>query len=255
MSDERAHVVRNRESWDRSADWYAEAADAQWAGEPQWGVFGVPEADVGVLPTDLADKDVIELGCGTGYVSAWVARRGGRPVGLDNSSRQLATARRLQDSLGPRFPLIWASAEEVPLRDAAFDVAISEYGASIWCDPYRWIPEAARLLRPDGELIFLANSPLSILCVDDVNGLPHDERLKRPYFGMHRIEWADEPLGVEFHLGYGDMIRLLRASGFAIEDLIEIRPPEDAATRYEWMPLEWARRWPCEHVWKARTLA
>jgi hypothetical protein len=29
--------------------------------------------------------------------------------------------------------------------------AISEYGASIWCDPYAWIPEAARMLRPAGS--------------------------------------------------------------------------------------------------------
>ncbi len=35
---------------------------------------------------------------------------------------------------------------------------VSEYGASIGCDPYTWIPEAARLLRPGGQLIFLVNS-------------------------------------------------------------------------------------------------
>jgi 2-polyprenyl-3-methyl-5-hydroxy-6-metoxy-1,4-benzoquinol methylase len=33
------------------------------------------------------------VGCGTGYVSAWLARLGARPVGLDNSAAQLATAR------------------------------------------------------------------------------------------------------------------------------------------------------------------
>src|SRR5580698_3298761 len=75
---------------------------------------------------------------GPGYVSAWLARRGARPVGLDNSAAQLATARQLQDRFGLRFPLIHASAEQVPLADGSFDLAISEYGASIWCDPYRW---------------------------------------------------------------------------------------------------------------------
>ena len=58
--------------------------------------------------------------------------------------------------------LIEANAEDVPLPDASFDLAISEYGASIWCDPYKWIPEAARLLRPGGELIFLRNSTLCV---------------------------------------------------------------------------------------------
>src|SRR5439155_1544060 len=65
------------------------------------------------------------------------------------------------------FPLIQANAEKVPLKDARFDVAISEYGASIWCDPYRWIPEAARLLRPGGELIVLMNGTLLMLTVPD----------------------------------------------------------------------------------------
>ncbi|WP_216843803.1 methyltransferase domain-containing protein [Phytoactinopolyspora alkaliphila] len=44
-----------------------------------------------MLPPTLQGKDVIELGCGTAYVSAWMARRGARPVGLDNSAEQLAT--------------------------------------------------------------------------------------------------------------------------------------------------------------------
>ena len=153
------HVHRNRSAWDRWAPDYAAAGQRNWAAaEPTWGIWGVPEAQVGVLPSGLAGLDTIELGCGTGYVSAWLARRGARPVGLDISPGQLATARELQQRFGLRFPLLHASAEQAPLADAAFDLAISEYGASIWCDPYLWIPEAARLLRPGGRLIFLVNS-------------------------------------------------------------------------------------------------
>ena len=97
----------------------------------------------------------------------------------------------------------------MPLPEASFDLAISEYGAAIWADPYRWIPEAARLLRPGGELIFLGNSVLLMLTVPDleVDG-PATDRLIRPQFGMHRFEWTDED-SVEFHLSHGDMIRLL----------------------------------------------
>ena len=177
----------------------------------------------GLLPADLAGRDSIELGCGTGYVSAWLARRGARPVGLDNSAAQLATARQLQDRFGLRFPLVHASAEQVPFADASFDLAISEYGASIWCDPYAWIPEAARLLRPGGQLIFLVNSVLLMLTVPDAEDQPATDRLLRPYFGMHRFEWPDDE-SVEFHLGHGDMIRLLRGCGLEVEDLLELRP-------------------------------
>ena len=186
-------------------------------------------------------------------MSAWLARRGARPAGLDNSAAQLASARQLQDRFGLRFPLIHASAEQAPFADGRFDLAISEYGASIWCDPYAWIPEAARLLRPGGQLIFLVNSVLLMLTVPDTDGLPATERLLRPYFGMRRFEWPDDE-SVEFHLGHGDMIRLLRGCGLEVEDLLELRPGPGAATRYQLATLEWARQWPCEEVWKARKL-
>ncbi|HET7092611.1 MAG TPA: hypothetical protein VFI22_04010, partial [Thermomicrobiales bacterium] len=133
------------------------------------------------------------------------------------------------------------------------DFAISEYGASIWCDPERWIPEAARILRPGGELVFLVNGTLAMLCTPDDPARiddPVSDRLERSYFGMKRFAWPDG--SVEFHLGYGAWIRLLRRHGFEIEDLIEIQPPADATTRYPFVTLDWARRWPCEQVWKAR---
>jgi SAM-dependent methyltransferase len=205
-----------------------------------------------VLPERLEGIDVVELGCGTGYISAWLARRGARAVGLDLTEAQLATAREMQGRFDLRFPLVQADAERVPLRDASFDLAISEYGAAIWCDPYRWIPEAARLLRPGGELIFLGNGTLLVLCEPDYESDgPSGTTLLRPYFGMHRFEWPDDE-GVDFHLGYGDMIRLLRSSGFEVEDLIEVRPGPEATTTWELVDLAWARRWPCEEIWKAR---
>lgn len=130
---------------------------------------------------------------------------------------------------------------------------VSEYGAAIWSEPYRWIPEAARLLRPGGELIFLGNSSLLMLCAPDKDDEPVEDRFLRAHFDMHRFEWRDEdPPTVEFHLGHGDWVRLFRANGLVIEDLIELQPGPKATTRYPWITLEWARRWPCEEVWKVR---
>jgi SAM-dependent methyltransferase len=172
-------------------------------------------------------------------------------VGIDNSARQLDTARAMQEEFGIEFPLVHGNAEATPFDDASFDFAISEYGASIWCDPYAWIPEAARLLRPGGRLVFLVNSPLAIMCLPDDADVPAQERLLRPYFGLHRVEWADDDC-VEFHLPHGELIALLHRSGFEIEALLEIRPAADASTRFAFMTLEWARRWPCEEVWKVR---
>lgn len=246
------HVARNRIQWDRWAEDYEEAGRRNWADEePSWGIWSVPESELTMLPAEVAGLDAIELGCGTAYVSAWLARRGARPVGIDNSEAQLATAKRFQQEFGLDFPLLHGNAEAVPFPDHSFDLAISEYGASIWCDPYLWIPEAARLLRPGGRLIFLVNGALLMLCVPDAEDVPAGDRLLRPYFGMQRFEWADDE-SVEFHLPHGEMIALLRGSGFEVEELTEIRPPDGAATRYPFVTLEWAQRWPCEEVWKAR---
>lgn len=91
-----------------------------------------------------------------------------------------------------------------------------------------------------------------MLCVAELEADdPATDRLLRPYFGMHRFEWPDED-SVEFHLGYGDWIRLFRASGFDVEDLVELRPPAGATTRYPFVTAEWARSWPSEEAWKAR---
>jgi SAM-dependent methyltransferase len=245
------HVRRNRAAWDEWApDWVA-AGERNWnRDEPHWGIWGVPEDDL-LMIADVEGLDVIELGCGTGYVSSWLARRGARPVGIDNSAAQLETARRLQREHHVEFPLVHGSAETVPYPDASFDMAISEYGASIWADPYVWIPEAARILRPGGRLVFLVNGYLHMLCAPDVENEPATDRLIRAQFGSHRFEWSSDP-SVEFHLPHGEMIRLLRASGFEIEELREIQAPEGATTRFPYVTPEWARRWPSEEVWKVR---
>jgi SAM-dependent methyltransferase len=245
-----SHVTVNRAHWDARAEHYARQAREQWAQpEPTWGVYGIAQSEAPMLPDDMAGLDVLELGCGTGYVSAWAARAGARPVGLDNSGRQLATARRMQEEFGLRFPLIHADAERPPLRDAAFDLVISEYGASIWCDPYRWVPQAARLLRPGGRLTFLRNSTLLMICMPDTGAA--GETLLRPQRGLHRLAWEQET-EIEFHLGHGEWIRLLRGNGFDVEDLIELYAPEDAETDHDFVTKEWARKWPVEEVWFAR---
>lgn len=246
------HVARNRAAWDRWAPDYVAAGERSWAApEPAWG-FGIAESVATVLPDNVDGLDALELGCGTGYVSAWLARRGARPVGIDNSERQLETARRLQREHGLEFPLIHGNAESVPFPDASFDLAISEYGACLWADPYKWVPEAARLVRPGGRLIFLTNSLLTYLCVPDTDAEgPATARLRRPLFDMYRMEWPDDP-SVDFHLPHGEWIRLLRANGFEVEELSELQPEDTAATSYPWMSLAWARQWPCEEVWKAR---
>ena len=250
--DSNNHVVRNREVWDGWSKNYAAPGERAW-GETAitWGIWHIAEDELRVLP-DLRGRDVLEVGCGTAYFSAWLARRGARVVGLDNSSKQLATARRLQSQFDLRFPLVHADAEVPPFDDASFDLILSEYGASIWCDPYRWVPQAYRMLRPGGTLVFLRNSTVQILCMPEPHISPAAQQtLARDYFGLHRIEWPDDH-SVEFALPYGKWIELFRRCGFAVDALFELQAPAGAASPHQHVTAEWSWRWPSEEIWRLR---
>jgi SAM-dependent methyltransferase len=256
MTDEAGgHVPVTRRQWDeRMSAWFERYARTRWAAaEPFWGIWCIPQSTLPVMPADVAGAVAVELGCGSGYVSAWLARRGACPVGVDVSARQLAVARRLQDDFDLRFPLIQADAERVPLGAACADLVISEYGASTWCDPYRWIPEAARLLRPGGQLVFMAQSTLAHLCMPEHG--PATNRLVRDLSGLHRVVRRGTS-GTEyrlFALPHGEWIRLMTRHGLMLEDLIEVEVPPGATNKdFPEYPDEWVRHWPAEEVWFAR---
>ena len=244
------HAVRNQAAWDAFSDEYQAKHGSQLAesGGAAWGTAQVPESELRVLG-DVAGKDVLELGCGAAQWSVALARGGARPVGLDVSKRQLEHARRLMAEAGVAFPLIHASAEAVPLPDATFDVVFCDHGAMTFADPYRTVPEAARLLRRGGLFAFSHHSPIETICwqlgADEVG-----DRLALDYFGMHVIDDGED---VFFQLPFGEWIRLFRTNGFAIEDLIEPRPAPDATSSYRSAAeLAWARRWPSESIWRLR---
>lgn len=200
---------------------------------------------------DVHGLDVLEVACGTAYFSAWLARAGARPVAVDLSAEQLVTARKLQQQMGPSFPVLQADAEQLPLASSSFNLVISEHGAAAWCDPERWLPEAARVLRPGGRLVFLTNSLLSALCVPEDEGVATD-RLQRGQRAAYHVRWPGG--GAEYHPSHGDWVRLLRGPRFVVEALHEIYAPADAIDHpfYEIVSIEWASQWPAEELWVTR---
>jgi SAM-dependent methyltransferase len=246
------YLARTREAWTKAnAEYTDERARSAWDEEEiTWGMCRGREADLRTLP-DLAGKEIVELGCGTGYFGAWLKKRGAaRVVGVDLTPAQLATARRLNDETGLGVEYVEANAEDTGLPAASFDLAVSEYGASIWCDPYKWVPEAARLLRPQGELVFLRNATLAILCATEDG--PTSETLQRPQRGLHRVDWESDAV-TEFHLGHGDWVRLFRDNDLELVDLVELYATDATPEHsYYHFTRAWAERWPWEEIWRVR---
>ncbi len=242
----------NRLGWDQESDAYQERNAALLARPPDaWGVWRIPEDTLHALG-DVSGKDVLELGCGAAQWSIHLAGAGARIVGLDLSARQLQHARRLMKESAVRVPLVQASAAATPFRAASFDIVFCDHGAMSFADPKDTVPEAARLLRPGGLLVFCVSSPIWLMTLDPVADTT-TQTLHSDYFGMRSFEW---PGSIDFQIPYGEWLRLFRDNGLAVEDLIELRAPEDAVSTYrDESERQWARRWPKEDLWRLRKKA
>lgn len=239
------HVQHNRAFWDADADAYQEAHRDALEGAPlAWGAFRVPESELGILGA-VRGLDLLELGCGAAQWSIALAADGARPIGLDLSATQLGHARRRA-----ALPLVLASGEELPFATAAFDVVFCDHGAVSFCDPAVLVPEVARVLRPGGLFAFCATHPLLYLTWDN-DAEKQSRRLQIPYAELGRMKYVDGT--ADWTLAPGEWIRVFRASGFEVEDLVELVAAPDAVTTYdEFVPTKWARSWPAEWIWKAR---
>ncbi|MFT4542340.1 MAG: SAM-dependent methyltransferase [Planctomycetota bacterium] len=244
------HVESSRTDWNATSDEYQARNEGQLDNKAMaWGVWGIPEEEVCALGPILG-KRILELGCGAAQWSRFMAEAGAEPIGMDLSERQLHHARLKLRNAGVIVPLVHANAEQLPFANESFDLVFCDHGATTFSDPHRTIPDATRVLRRGGELVFNMASPMRDTCARHENGEPKAE-LERDYFSMHRI--VDEDGGCYFNLPYGAWIRLFRRCGLELLDMIELQPPAGAKTTYGgYISEEWARRWPAEIIWRLR---
>lgn len=247
-----SRVRKNRNHWNETSDAYQATHGPALAEQPlAWGVWRISEAELGVLGDRgaLAGRDVLELGCGAAQWTAALAAGGARILGVDLAEQQLAHARRHLEAAGVRAGLVQGDAGQLPFRDASFDVVFCDHGAMSFAEPRRTVPEAARILRPDGTFAFCMSTPIRDACWDEASDRITRE-LSRSYFDLDVLEDADSSC---YQLPYGAWIRLFRGCGLVVEDLLELRPPPGAATTYsDYVGADWARHWPADHIWKLR---
>lgn len=245
------HQRLNRSAWQEKAAQYVENAERNWLiSQPRWGIWSIPNADAKLLPDDLSGLRCLEIGCGTAYVSRWMELYGGEAFALDPTRNQLDTALRLKRKHYSDIRLVEAFAEQLPFPDDCFDFVISEYGASLWADPYQWLPEVSRVAKVGAHLVFMTCHVIAQLCAPDSEIDPHATKLLRSYLEMYRLEWSDPPT-IEYSLPHGKMIDLLVANKFRVDQLLELGAPPQPHSDYAWADESWANRWPTEEVWFA----
>jgi SAM-dependent methyltransferase len=221
----------NRTWWDgASSDYLADHGDFLGDDDFTWCPEGLREADARLLgdPSGLAGRRLLEVGCGAGQCSRWVAARGGHVVGLDLSAGMLGQARELGRRATPGPGLVHADARALPFFDASFDAAFSAYGAVPFvADPERVMAEVARVLRPGGRWVFAVSHPVRWALPDDPGaaGLT----VTRSYFDRTPYVEQDDRGDVryaEHHRTLGDRVRDLVAAGLVLDDLVEPEWPD-----------------------------
>ena len=245
-----SYLKGNIDNWTERSEAQKSSILRRWEMEPCWGMWKTPDKGLDLLPSEMTGLHALEIGCGTGYVSSWMAQKGANVTGIDPTAVQIETAREMSEKHNLKINFLEAYGENLPFEDASFDFAISEYGSSLWSDPYLWLPEASRVIRKGGKLVFLTNSIFfTLTCPDLEDGGPPGYELLRPYQGIHKVKWPDTPEETEFHLTHGKWIELLNSKGFRIDALHELSALPNANGSYDIVTKEWASKYPAEEIW------
>jgi ArsR family transcriptional regulator len=104
----------------------------------------------------LPKVDVVDIACGEGYLSVEAARWAKKVIGIDRSAEVLKRARALAERRG-MSNITWkrGEIEKLPLNDACVDVALLSQALHHANDPAAAVAEAARVLRPGGDVVVL----------------------------------------------------------------------------------------------------
>src|SRR5215212_7758758 len=142
-----------REGYDRWAPVYDHDANPLQALE---------EPHLRELVGDVRGLSVLDLGCGTGRHTLWLAAAGARVTAVDFAEGMLAEARRKPGAEAVRF-LAHDLHDPLPLPDGAFDRVVSRLVLEHLRDLGGFFREARRVLRPGGRAVVSAMHPAMFL--------------------------------------------------------------------------------------------
>ncbi|WP_018655602.1 class I SAM-dependent methyltransferase [Actinomadura flavalba] len=184
-------------------------------------------------------RDVLDAGCGEGYLARELAGRGARVTGVD-AAQNLVDAAAAVPVPGPgTAEFERASVDALPYGDDAFDLVVCNHLFSHLPEPEHAIAEFGRVLRPGGRLVILTLHPCFYVADSErgaLTGIPAEQ-----YFAQRGIDQHFLVDGMESPAMITSWLRplehyagTLRDSGFVIADLREPHPTPDQLRDDPW---------------------
>lgn len=183
---------------------------------------------------NVADKRVLELGCGGGQCLVAFAKQGAHAIGLDFSREQLVAAKRLSEREKVRVEL-----HEGDLADLAFmradsvDLVFSAYALGFVDDLNRVFRQVHRVLKQGAPLVFSIPHPM--LRVVDPDDPEQPLLVRRSYFDRSMDftgdEWPELPY---HHHTVSDLFTGLMRANFRLDVLLEPEPLADGVRSPFW---------------------
>lgn len=194
----------------------------------QFGLDGAPEwASIQAMLPDLADKRVIDLGCGYGWFCRSARAAGAAEViGVDLSEKMLARARELTDDPGIRYRL--GDLEQLALPSQAFDLVYSSLTLHYLPDLAPLLTAIHQALQPGGWLVFTTEHPIYTCPVRQ--GWLTDSEGQRSWAvnnyhneGQRVSNWLADGV-LKYHRTLGTTLNALMAAGFTLRHVDEWGP-------------------------------
>lgn len=213
-----------------STDARYDAVAAEYAGSPD-SYEGEPAASLLSLVGSPAELRVLDLACGHGPFSRWLARRGAMVVGVDLSRELIehGRARESSEPLGVTYLEADATSPQL-LSGKAFDGVVCSFGLTDIDDLDAVVANVARLLRRGGWFAFSILHPC-FAGAEQVSGSWPDGAT---YYDERRWRASKELSTLRRRVGsnhrmISTYVNTLNAAGLRVEQMLEPRPAEEWA--------------------------